>query len=159
MCPSVDELEPGSCPHCGMALEPSSPALTTTKTQWTCPMHPEIVRDESGDCPICGMALEPTTVSIEQPEDPELKDMTRRFWFAATLSVPVVLLAMGDMLPGQPISALISSRGRALLELALATPVCIWSAWPFYVRAIASYATQPEHVHADRARRQRRLYI
>ena len=138
MCPSVDELEPGSCPHCGMALEPSSPALTTTKTQWTCPMHPEIVRDEPGDCPICGMALEPMTVSIEQPEDPELKDMTRRFWFAATLSVPVVLLAMGDMLPGQPISTLISSRGRALLELALATPVCIWSAWPFYVRAIAS---------------------
>ena len=112
--------------------------LATTKTQWTCPMHPEIVRDEPGDCPICGMALEPQTVSIEQPEDPELKDMSRRFWFAAALSAPVVLLAMGDMLPGQPISALISSRWRALLELTLATPVCIWSAWPFYVRAIAS---------------------
>jgi len=101
-------------------------------------MHPEIVRDGPGDCPICGMALEPTTVSVEQPEDPELADMTRRFWFAAMLSVPVVLLAMGDMLPGQPISALISSRWRALLELALATPVCIWSAWPFYLRAAAS---------------------
>ena len=138
MCPSVDEPEPGNCPHCGMALEPSSPMLATTKTQWTCPMHPEIVRDEPGDCPICGMALEPQTVSIEQPEDPELKDMSRRFWFAAALSAPVVLLAMGDMLPGQPISALISSRWRALLELTLATPVCIWSAWPFYVRAIAS---------------------
>ncbi|MDH3419319.1 MAG: copper-translocating P-type ATPase [Gammaproteobacteria bacterium] len=138
MCPSVGEPEPGSCPHCGMALERSSPVLATTKTQWTCPMHPEIVRDGPGDCPICGMALEPTTVSVEQPEDPELADMTRRFWFAAMLSVPVVLLAMGDMLPGQPISALISSRWRALLELALATPVCIWSAWPFYLRAAAS---------------------
>jgi Cu+-exporting ATPase len=101
-------------------------------------MHPEVVRDEPGDCPKCGMALEPTIVSVEQPADPELEDMSRRFWFAACLSIPVMLLAMGDMLPGQPISALISSRWRALLELALATPVCIWSAWPFYVRAATS---------------------
>jgi len=138
MCPSVDEPERGSCPHCGMALEPASPVPAATETRWICPMHPEIVRDEPGDCPICGMALEPETVSIEQMEDPELKDMSRRFWFAAALSVPVVVLAMGDMLPGQPISTMISSRARTLLELALATPVCLWSAWPFYVRAVAS---------------------
>ena len=83
MCPSVDEPGPGSCPHCGMALESSSPVLATTKTEWTCPMHPVVVRDEPGDCPKCGMALEPTIVSIEQPADPELADMSRRFWFAA----------------------------------------------------------------------------
>jgi Cu+-exporting ATPase len=101
-------------------------------------MHPEIVQDKPGSCPKCGMALEPRMVSAEPVENPELADMRHRFWFAAALSVPLVMIAMGDMLPGKPISALLSDRGRVLLELALATPVCLWSAWPFYVRAIDS---------------------
>jgi Cu+-exporting ATPase len=101
-------------------------------------MHPEIVRDAPGSCPICGMALEPQTVSTEEEEDAELKDMSRRFWFACLLTIPVFILAMGDLLPGQPISQLISTQTQTVLELVLATPVCLWSAWPFYVRAVAS---------------------
>jgi Cu+-exporting ATPase len=84
------------------------------------------------------MALEPLTLSAEQGENPELRDMRRRFWFAAALTLPLFLIAMGDMLPGAPISSLLSARTRVLLELALATPVCLWSAWPFYERAVAS---------------------
>ena len=134
MDPEVRQDGPGSCPKCGMALEPEMPSLET-RTEYTCPMHPEIVRDEPGSCPICGMALEPRTVSIEDGENPELVDMTRRFTFAAALSLPILVLAMGHMLPGDPVSKLVPPRWRVLLELALATPVCLWSAWPFYVRA------------------------
>jgi Cu+-exporting ATPase len=105
---------------------------------YTCPMHPEIIRDAPGSCPICGMALEPRTVAAEDEESAELKDMRRRFWFAAALTLPLVVISMGDMLPGQPISSLMSMRMRVWLELALATPVCVWSAWPFFVRAVAS---------------------
>ena len=138
MHPEIQQPDPGDCPKCGMALEPPVAAGPGAGTRWICPMCPSVDEPEAGSCPHCGMALEPTIVSVEQREDPELKDMSRRFWFAAALSIPVVLLAMGDMLPGQPISTVISSRGRALLELALATPVCVWSAWPFYVRAATS---------------------
>src|SRR5690606_29007949 len=110
-----------------------------TRTEWTCPMHPEIVREEAGSCPICGMALEPRTLDISaEDENPELKDMSRRFWFAAVLTVPLVIIAMGDLLPGRPISQLFSMRIRTFIELALATPVCLWSGWPFYVRAVQS---------------------
>jgi Cu+-exporting ATPase len=142
MHPEVRHNGPGSCPKCGMALEPAGVPVAATRTEWTCPMHPEIVRDEPGNCPICGMALEPRTITAADVENPELHDMSRRFWFAAALTVPLVILAMGDMLPGQPISALISTRTRVLLELALATPICSWSAWPFYVRAVQSLANR-----------------
>jgi len=139
MHPEVEQDAPGICPSCGMALEPTPSVMAGVGTEWTCPMHPEIVQDAPGACPLCGMALEPSGVALtEEAEDPELRDMSRRFWFALVLTVPVVIIAMGDLLPGQPISALLSARARALLELAFATPVCLWSAWPFYVRALAS---------------------
>jgi P-type Cu+ transporter len=137
MDPEVRSDGPGPCPKCGMALEPEQPQLAT-RTDWVCPMHPEIVRNEPGSCPICGMALEPRTITLEEEDNPELRDMSRRFWFALALTVPLLALAMGDMLPGQPISQLMNSRTRVLLELGLATPVCLWSAWPFFVRAVAS---------------------
>jgi Cu+-exporting ATPase len=122
-----------------MALELAGAPTATAHTEWVCPMHPEIVRDEPGACPICGMALEPRTVEMEDVADnPELRDMRRRFWFAAALTAPLMVVSMGDLLPGRPISQLLSARARTLLELALATPVCLWSAWPFYVRAIES---------------------
>jgi hypothetical protein len=121
-----------------MALEPIVPTAPVSVAEWTCPMHPEVVRDAPGQCPICGMALEPRIPSAHEEPNPELRDMSRRFWFAVALTVPLLAVAMGDMLPGQPISRLLSSRGRALLELALATPVCVWSAWPFYERALQS---------------------
>ena len=98
-------------------------------------MHPEIVQPEPGTCPICGMALEPRSVTTEDDEEnPELRDMTRRFWLAAAFTIPLFVVSMGDLLPGEPISQLLSPRARTWLELALATPVCLWSAWPFYVR-------------------------
>jgi Cu+-exporting ATPase len=97
---------------------------------YTCPMHPQIVRDTPGSCPICGMALEPVKPEAHaEEESPELRDMTRRFWFAALLSAPVVVIAMGELLP---------ASWRGVVELALATPVCLWAAWPFFVRAVLS---------------------
>jgi Cu+-exporting ATPase len=83
------------------------------------------------------MALEPRTSHAEE-DNPELRDMSRRFWFAAALTLPLLFLGMGDMLPGEPVSRLFAPRTRALLELALATPICTWSAWPFYDRAARS---------------------
>jgi Cu+-exporting ATPase len=137
MDPEVRQDRPGACPKCGMALEPATPT-PSSRTEWTCPMHPEIVRDEPASCPICGMALEPRTVSIEEEANPELVDMTRRFWVATALTAPIVLLAMSHVLPGDPVHRFVPERARAWLELALATPVCTWAAWPFYVRAVRS---------------------
>ncbi|OGC90439.1 MAG: hypothetical protein A2W25_13590 [candidate division Zixibacteria bacterium RBG_16_53_22] len=83
-----------------MDLEPLLPASMKAPTQWTCPMHPEIVRDGPGNCPICGMALEPRVAACEDEENPELTAMTRRFWISAALSVILVFLAMGHLIPG-----------------------------------------------------------
>ena len=139
MHPEVREPHAESCPKCGMALEPVTPSALQVRTEWTCPMHPEIVRDTPGSCPICGMALERRTVTADDDEDnPELRDMTRRFWVAVAFTLPLVILAMGDLLPGRPVAAWLSMQTRMLWEFALATPVCLWSAWPFYVRAVQS---------------------
>ena len=139
MHPEVRQAGPGNCPKCGMALESAGPPQLDTQIEWTCPMHPEIVRREPGNCPICGMALEPRTVAAdEEGANPELIDMTRRFWLAAAFTIPLFVVAMGDLLPGEPISRMLSPRARTWLELALATPVCLWSAWPFYVRFVQS---------------------
>jgi len=139
MHPEVVKGGPGACPKCGMALEPATPAAPATKTEWTCPMHPEIVRDEPGSCPICGMALEPRTISADEGPNPEYLDMRRRFWVSVPLALGTLVLVMGDLLlPGSPIASAIPARWRVLLELLLATPVCTWAAWPFYVRGVAS---------------------
>ncbi len=102
-------------------------------------MHPEVVAAAPGDCPKCGMALEPAEVSLDEDiANPELDDMTRRFWLSVALTVPLLFVAMGDMLPGHPISARIGERTRVWVELALATPVCLWAARPFFQRFAAS---------------------
>lgn len=102
---------------------------------WTCPMHPEVRASGPGSCPKCGMALEPMTISADEAENEELKDMSRRFWWSALLTVPLVVIAMGDMLPGQPVSTLIGSPTlRGWIELALGTPVILWGGWPFFAR-------------------------
>jgi Cu+-exporting ATPase len=132
MHPEIRQAGPGSCPKCGMALEPETPAALT-RTQYTCPMHPEIVRDEPGECPICGMALEPMTVTLEEEENPELLDMTRRFWVSTVLTVPLVILAMGEFV-GLSFEWLATPRTLSWLELILATPVVLWGGWPFFVR-------------------------
>jgi Cu+-exporting ATPase len=138
MDPEVRELAPGACPKCGMALEPEMLQVAAPAVEWTCPMHPEIVRSEPGSCPICGMALEPRTVAAEESVNPELVDMTRRLWVSAALAVPLLLVTMGDELLGGPFARAIGMRARGWIELALATPICLWAAWPFYQRAVRS---------------------
>src|SRR5678816_2725576 len=140
MHPEIRQSGPGSCPKCGMALEPVAAPVVQTR-QWVCPMHPQIVKDAPGNCPICGMALEPKSIAAAgsaDEENHELRDMSRRFVVAVVVTVPVVILAMGHLLPGAPLSKLFSMRTRTLLELAFASPVCVWAAWPFYVRAVQS---------------------
>jgi len=134
MHPEARQKGPGSCPKCGMALEPVAPAAPPASREYTCPMHPEIVRPGPGACPICGMALEPRTISAEEEESPELRDMTRRFWASTVLTLPLLASVMGDMLPGQPLRHLISPHVAAWAQLVLATPVVLWGGWPFFVR-------------------------
>ena len=136
-CPEVRQIGPGPCPKCGMALDPESPALPANKTEYTCPMHPEIVRAEPGSCPICGMALEPRTVTIEE-DNPELRDMTRRFWISLTLTAPLLAIAMGSMLWPHAFTASPWNWGLPWLELLLSTPVVLWGGWPFFQRGWAS---------------------
>ncbi|NIR30826.1 MAG: heavy metal translocating P-type ATPase [Gammaproteobacteria bacterium] len=133
MCPGVEQDGPGACPKCGMALEPEAPSAPPTRTEYVCPMHPEIVRDAPGECPICGMALEPRTVTLEEEENPELVDMTRRFWVSAALTVPLVVIAMGEYV-GLSFEWLGSPRVMSWAELVLATPVVLWGGAPFFVR-------------------------
>jgi Cu+-exporting ATPase len=102
MCPEARASKPGPCPKCGMALEPETP-VAATHVEYTCPMHPEIVRPGPGACPICGMALEPRTVTAREEDNPELRDMTRRFWISVLLTAPLLGIAMGDMLPGMDV--------------------------------------------------------
>ena len=136
MCPEVRSPVPAACPSCGMALEPEMPAAPPTRVEYTCPMHPEVVRPEPGSCPICGMALEPRTVTLEE-QNPELDDMKRRLWVAAALSLPLFVMAMGDMLPGAPFRHWLGPALR-WVQLALATPVVLWAGLPFFQRGWAS---------------------
>ena len=138
MDPEVRQVGAGACPKCGMALEPLEVTAPSTKTEYVCPMHPEVVRDAPGSCPICGMALEPRVVTLAEEKNPELEDMTRRFWVGVVLSAPVFLVAMSDMIPGQPLHQVFSSRWLTWFQFALATPVVLWCGWPFFERAWAS---------------------
>src|SRR6266850_2432983 len=116
----------------GPTLTPAT--RTPAGTEYTCPMHPEIVRNGPGTCPICGMALEPRTVTLEGEENLELRDMSRRFRVSALLAAPILFLAIADMIPGGPVGHLISARAVIWLELMLATPVVLWGGWPFFER-------------------------
>jgi P-type Cu+ transporter len=145
MCPEVRETKPVPCPSCGMALEPENP-LPATRTEYTCPMHPEIVRPGPGSCPICGMALEPRTVSVTQDENPELRDMMRRFWVSVVLTAPLLAIAMASMiwpnffvrradtLAGYRYQFFLWGWGLPWLEFLLATPVVLWCGLPFFQR-------------------------
>jgi len=134
-CPGVESDEPGNCPHCGMALQ--RVGAGETKTQYTCPMHPEVVREEPGSCPICGMALEPMTATADQGPSAELVSMTRRLWVSVALSIPLVVLTMGEM-AGLDIAAMIGHRVAGWAQFVLATPVMLWGGWPFLVRGYQS---------------------
>jgi len=137
-CPMHPEIEnpgPGSCPKCGMALEPQTFELPQRTIEYTCPMHPEVVRYQPGNCPICGMALEPRNIKLDEEDNPELLDMQRRFWISVCLAVPVFLIGMSDVLPGAPLQRMVSQHVLAWVQLVLASPVVIWCGTPFFVRA------------------------
>jgi len=115
---------------------------TQGRFEYTCPMHPEIVRDRPGSCPICGMALEPKTISAGEEANPELDDMTRRFWVSVILTVPLLAIAMSDLIPGQPLEKILSMKTAGWIEMALATPVVVWGGAPFFARAWQSIVTR-----------------
>src|SRR5579885_95722 len=120
-------------------LRPASRAAAAAPgTVWTCPMHPQVRQAKPGSCPICGMALEPVGAAAVQGPNPELADMTRRFWIGALLTLPVVALEMGAHFPGVDLHAYISPRGAVWLQVLLASPVVLWAGWPFLVRGWAS---------------------
>jgi Cu+-exporting ATPase len=137
----IKNIGPGSCPDCGMALQPLSLPSVTSKTEYICPMHPEIVRDEPGNCPKCGMALELMSVEVEE-ENLELIDMSRRFWISVILALPVFISAMSSDLWPEVFNEIIQPRTRQWLELVLATPVVLWGAWPFFVKGWASIVSR-----------------
>ncbi|NTX09411.1 heavy metal translocating P-type ATPase [Myxococcus sp. CA051A] len=138
MDPEVRQDHPGACPKCGMALEPETLSVPETRVEYVCPMHPEVVRDGPGSCPICGMALEPRTVLPEDVPDPELKSMWLRFRVGMGLTVPLLVLAMSDMIPGQPVQHAVPASVLAWAQLVLATPVVLWGGWPFFQRGWTS---------------------
>jgi len=161
--------EPGTCPLCGMALEakdaatsgesepghccdthspatqrppqPTTDNRQPSQTSYTCPMHPEIVRDKPGVCPICGMALEPVTASLDDAPNAELIDMQRRFVISLIFSIPLLLLGMADLFGGA-LRELTMKPWLPWVELALATPVVLWCGWPFFERAAASIVSR-----------------
>ncbi|MGH6835944.1 MAG: heavy metal translocating P-type ATPase, partial [Methylocella sp.] len=120
--------------------KPKPPAIVEEGTIYTCPMHPEIRQTGPGNCPICGMALEPDVASADSGPNPELVDMTRRFWIALALSLPVVVLEMGGHLFN--LHMLISQKTSNWIQFALATPVVLWAGWPFFERGARSLATR-----------------
>ena len=120
--------------HAHGAPQPATAPSAGAAVEWTCPMHPEILRDKPGSCPLCGMALEPRTITAHEEENPELRDMTRRFWMAVVLTAPLLVVAMGRELAGEWAMRLLSPGAAAWLQLLLATPVVLWCGWPFFVR-------------------------
>jgi len=126
--------------HAKPAKPNDSTAPVDTDAEYTCPMHPQIVQKGPGTCPICGMALEPKEVTAEasEAENAELHDMQRRLVASAALTVPLFLLAMSEMLPGNPVGHALGMGRLPWVELALAAPVVLWGGWPFFVRAVES---------------------
>jgi Cu+-exporting ATPase len=141
MHPEIKQQEPGSCPKCGMALEPMTVTASATKTEYTCLMHPEVVQNHPGSCPKCGMALEPRGVAVVE-DNAELRDMTRRFWVSSMLAFPVFFSAMGAEFWPDRFAALVQPDTRQWLEMLFATPVVLWGGWPFFVRGWQSLLTR-----------------
>ena len=127
--------QPGDCPKCGMDLEPE----TVASTQYTCPMHPEVVADGPGDCPKCGMDLEPKTATLKpaKEDNQAYQSMVRKFWIAVGFSLPVFIISMGEMLD-IPLGRWASDQVWGWVQFALSTPVIFYACWPFFVRGYQS---------------------
>ncbi|MFA5073160.1 MAG: heavy metal translocating P-type ATPase [Nitrospirota bacterium] len=131
----MPEQKSKQCTTCRADI--SEPASIQDHDEWTCPMHPEIIQDRPGNCPVCGMALEPKTITREEKQNPELASMTRRFWIGVVFSIPLVFIAMGDMI-GISFKDFLDTNVLPWIEFLLATPVVLWGGWPFFVRMVQS---------------------
>jgi P-type Cu+ transporter len=133
MHPEIKQNKPGMCPKCGMTLE-KIPTPSSRKIIYTCPMHPEIQQDHPGLCPICGMTLEPKEATAEV-DDSEYRDMQRRFWIGAILTIPVLILATGNMFPFLKLESVVSDPISRWIQFIISTPIVLWSGWPFFEKA------------------------
>src|SRR5215475_11280604 len=136
MCKDVESDTSGSCARCGMTLERNPAFLQPNRIIYTCPTHPQIQQDHPGNCPICGMTLEPKTIGAgEEEEQHEINSLSRKFWFALVLTIPVLILAMGHAIPGLNVDAIVPRRIGKWIEFALTTPVVLWAGGFFFTRA------------------------
>jgi len=131
--------EPGDCPVCGMDLVPEF-SLATASEQYTCPMHPEIIKDEPGNCPICGMDLVPMTPEASE-EDQTYQRLLSKFKIAILFTVPIFLIAMGEMIPGNPLPMMLKAQVWLWIQFLLSIPVVFYACWMFFKRAYASVRT------------------
>ena len=125
-------------------IEPpkNSEAKPKAGVLYTCPMHPEVVKEGPGECPKCGMALEPVAVTAEEQTNPELIDMSRRFWVSAVLAVPLLILAMAEHIPGIQLENFVSPKSSIWWQFIIATPITLWGGWPFFQRGWKSIITR-----------------
>src|SRR5215475_195565 len=138
-CPMCEDMEsdtPSSCSKCGMTLERNPAFLEQNKIIYTCPMHPQIQQARPGNCPICGMTLEPKTILAgDEEEQREVHSLSRKFWGALVLTIPVLILAMGHAIPGLNVDAIVPRQIGKWLEFGLTTPVVLWAGGFFFTRA------------------------
>ena len=129
----------GDCPVCGMDLVEER-SLTTASSQFTCPMHPEIIKDEAGFCPICGMDLVPLEADISE-EDKTYKKLLKKFWIAVIFTVPIFLIAMSEALDNNPLYNVLEQKQWNWIQFALSIPVVFYATWMFFKRAYTSIKT------------------
>jgi len=130
----------GDCPVCGMDLVVEQNLSTVSSAQWTCPMHPEVVKDESGSCPVCGMDLVPMQVDLSA-EEKNYKDLLRKFWIATAFTLPIFIIAMSEMIPKNPLYDLMEQKYWNWIQFALSIPVVFYATWMFFERAYRSIRT------------------
>jgi Cu2+-exporting ATPase len=130
----------GDCPVCGMDLVEEQNLSTSSKEQWTCPMHPEVVKDEAGLCPICGMDLVPMQPDISA-EEKTYKKLLKKFWIAATFTLPIFIIAMSEMLNNNPLYDIMEQKYWNWIQFALSIPVVFYATWMFFERAYRSIKT------------------
>ncbi|NVK51759.1 MAG: copper-translocating P-type ATPase [Flavobacteriaceae bacterium] len=132
--------KPGDCPVCGMDLVEEQNLSAISKAQWTCPMHPEIVKDEAGACPICGMDLVPLQPDLSA-EEKTYKKLVKKFWIASVFTIPIFLIAMSEMLNNNPLYNIMEQKYWNWVQLVLSIPVVFYATWMFFERAYKSIKT------------------
>lgn len=132
--------KPGDCPVCGMDLVEEQNLSVISKAQWTCPMHPEIVKDEAGACPICGMDLVPLQPDLSA-EEKTYKKLVKKFWIASVFTLPIFLIAMSEMLNNNPLYNIMEQKYWNWVQFVLSIPVVFYATWMFFERAYKSIKT------------------